>query len=215
MTSTPMNTCTCGVAVPANAKFCSNCGRSAQLGQTTIDQSNNHGGLNNTGHVGRDLICNFPTSWDQRVRIPHERTSLRRLVLPPDMLSVLSALISIGGLFGITRLNLPLYPMLATVGISLVFACIAILLMHSSQAVARHGFALLPLGLGALERGDGRGVWLTKPISLCPFCPEGRAGFMHLIETNEGTKWQCEKHPDHALGFDFTQMPPLDPSTAI
>ncbi|NHA00635.1 hypothetical protein G5V59_13025 [Nocardioides sp. W3-2-3] len=131
------------------------------------------------------------------------------------MLSVLSALISVGGLFGITRLDLPLYPMLAVAGISLAFACIAILLAQASQAVARHGFALLPLGLGALERGDRRAIWLTKPISLCPFCPEGRAGFMHLVETNNGIEWQCEKHQKHTLGFDFTQMPPLDPSTAI
>lgn len=206
MSTFPSNPCACGASLASESRFCSNCGRPAAR-QGVVDQRNNHGGVNNTGSVSGDIVVNPWPGWDQRVRIPHERARQHRLVMPPDLLSIVAGLITVGGLFLTPRLPLPL--MVATLLLSAAFLFAAVKLLHASQELSRSGFALLPLGLGALEREGTGPVWHTIPASVCPFCPEDRPGSMHLVGTADGARWQCDRLPNHAIGFDFTQMPPL------
>lgn len=207
MSTFPLSPCACGASLRRESRFCSNCGRPAGH-QGVVDQSNNHGGVNNTGSVIGDIVVNESPGWDQRVRIPHERTSQRRLMMPPDLLSIVAGLVTIGGLFLTPRLPLPL--MVTALLLSGIVLLVGVKLLHASQDLSRTGFALLPFGLGALER-EGKGpVWHTRPTSVCPFCPGDRAGSMHLVGTADSIVWQCDRHPNHAIEFDFTQMPPLD-----
>lgn len=197
----------CGERATRGDRQCQGCGRVLQLQPWALDQSGNWGGANVGGNVDGDLIINPEASWDTRPRTTHDRSAVRA-ILPPDLLSLIAGVITIGGF--LVAPHLPKSAQLTATLASGALAALTLYLATLAVTLRQHGFAVLPFGLGALERQHGR-TFQTEPIATCPFCPEYRSSQMHLASGPEETMWVCNRNPkQHCLGFDPTQMPLLD-----
>lgn len=190
------------------ARTCGGCRRRLGWQMSSPDQSGNHGGVNVGGHVGGSVVINPDNTWDSRVPMEHGRTSARAVVLPPDLLSVVAG--------GLTILGFVLAPHLADqlrVAATLVVlgaGAVALYAGFIAMSLRTHGFAVLPLGLGALERDEYGRTFKTQPVGGCPFCPERLHSRMTLAGKGDEAEWVCGRNPvQHRVKFDATQMPPL------
>lgn len=198
--------CDCGSALPVGANFCPDCG-TPSVGMHAVG-SHNEGAVNagRDVHAGRDINITSRMGLPGRIEIPHDRDASRR-ILPPDVLSLISGLTTVGTLLLSTRL--PSVPALLVGLVGLASLVIAVHLQAAKGHLLAEGFHVLPMGLGVLERGTGTGTWLTEPVSVCPFCPEHRASRMTVGGATDAPLWICSLSPKHQLEFDITQLPDL------
>ena len=198
----------CDAVISPRAKYCSECG-AHQFAKTSIDQSKNHQGINIAGNTGRDfhITQQFSASPDDRVTMPHERAEIRR-ILPPDVLSIIAGFISVGGL--VLSPNLPHAFAIMMAPLALISGILALAGFIAAQSLRGRGYHVLPFDLGLLEKDRNGRPWITRPTSICQFCPPERATPMTVGGTTDRPIWTCPANADHNVGFDNTQMPILE-----
>lgn len=143
-------------------------------------------------------------------RFPHDRTTVRRVPLPPDWLSIIAGTVTIVGFVISLRQN---------------FAAAAVVLL--ALALATTGMAaltftlrrrrFLPLNMRgwfaswALESDSEGAVFLTRPTGICPMCPPDSAGRMYLRDRHGELHLVCRRNRrSHQIRFDHTQLSTLD-----
>lgn len=137
----------------------------------------------------------------------HSRASTR-LVLPPDLLSVVAGAITILSFVLTPHLDGQLR--LVATFVMLGAGAFTLCALFIGMTLRSRGFALLPLGLGALERDQHGKTFKTRPVANCPFCPERLHSDMSIAGNGDQAVWVCERNPvQHRVEFDPTQMPPL------
>lgn len=194
---------TCGNLFGEHDVHCSSCGK-ARAPIPAVDQSGNHGGTN--VNAVRDVHIGDQNRWDRRAKSVMGRDR-EKPIWPIDLLSAISAVISILSFVGagqIPKLIIP-FAIVALVSVAIAFAAFA-----ASRDLKSHGAHVLPFGLGTLECAENGSTWLTEPIAECPWCPEHRPGIMHVARTENGTRWVCSNSPEHSGGFDAVQLPRLN-----
>ena len=206
----PAVPCSCGTPIADDARFCSRCG-SPTVRHARICQSNDGPGVNIGGGVsaGRDVTVKTGAEWDTRVPIDYERGTVRSLLLPPDLLSIVAGALGIGTTLLGTRFDVPVLSMtLVVVGLGLL--AVAFLAVRAHADLRANKFHCLPLGLGLLERDpNGRVVRSDVPRSFCPYCRPDSPGTLTLTPSPAGPYWACSESTQHRLRFDHTQMPSM------